>query len=438
MFRTCFNDEWQVRQKPNPFAELSGQAVPFRSVTVPHDAVVESGRERPGDDSGEGGSVAYYPSGVFEYRKTFAVPEEDRGKTVIVEFDGAYRDAMVYVNSAYAGQRPYGYSQFRIDATAFLKYGGDNDIRVETRNHRDSRWYSGGGIYRDTWLLVGGPVRIPPHGVRVATPDIDAERAVVEVAVAVTNDSEFLRTVVACVEIRDRAGARVAIGSAPISLGPRETATLRQRLYVRTPLLWSADSPELYECVVALSDGDVEIDRDAAMFGIRSLRLDPAHGLWINGTTVELRGACIHHDNGPLGAATYAGAEQRRVEILKAAGFNAIRMSHHPMSTAMLDACDRLGMLVLDEAFDTWATAKSPFDYSLHFAQWWERDLEALVDRDFNHPSVVMYSIGNEIPEVGNPAGAAWARRLAEKVRGWTAPASLPMRSTTCSRCSTS
>ncbi|MCX4091087.1 glycoside hydrolase family 2 TIM barrel-domain containing protein [Nocardia sp. alder85J] len=409
MFRTSFNDGWQVRSKPNPFAELAGEAVPFRGVTVPHDAVAELSR-----DGGEEGGVGYFPSGVFEYRKTFTVPPEQR---VLIEFDGVYRDAMVYLNGAYAGQRPYGYSQFHIDVTALLNPVGDNEIRVETRNRQDSRWYSGGGIYRDTWLLTGGPVRIAPHGLRVATPDIDAERAVVEVTVAVANDTETLRTVRLVTEIRDRDGTLVASDTTPVTIAPHEPATARRRLYVGTPLLWHPDTPDLYECVVTLVDEGAEIDRDSAGFGIRTLRLDPVHGLRINGDTVELRGACIHHDNGPLGAATYARAERRRVEILKTAGFNAIRMSHHPMSPAMLDACDRLGMLVVDEAFDMWTSAKNPFDYSLSFAQWWERDLESLVDKDFNHPSVVLYSIGNEIPEVGSPAGAAWSRRLAEQLR---------------------
>ena len=168
---------------------------------------------------------------------------------------------------------------------------------------------------------------------------------------------------------------------------------------------------------MTLTDENGEADAETVTFGVRSLRLDPERGLRINGETVKLRGACVHHDNGVLGAATFARAEERRVQILKDAGFNAIRMSHHPMSKAMLDACDRLGMLVMDEAFDMWTSAKSDFDYSLHFPQWWERDIEAMVAKDVNHPSVILYSIGNEIPETGSPAGAAWGRKLAEKVR---------------------
>ncbi|MET7334704.1 glycoside hydrolase family 2 TIM barrel-domain containing protein [Nonomuraea sp. NPDC005650] len=411
MIRTSFNDNWQVRPKVNPFAELAGQTVPYEEVTLPHDAMI--GQERTAAGEGAG---AYFPGGVYEYRKTFFVPEEHRGRRIVVEFEGVYRDASVFVNGDYAGRRPYGYSLFRVDADRFLRFGQDNEIRVEARAHQDSRWYSGAGIYRDTWLLVGDPVRIAPDGVRVTTPDIDAERAVVEVATTVVNDSLAIRTVELVTELRDPAGAVVAGGTSRVTVLPGEPAIARQRLYVRDPALWSPGTPALYGCGVTLTDVDFE-DAERVTFGIRSLRLDPEHGLRINGESVKLRGACVHHDNGVLGAATFARAEERRVQILKEGGFNAIRMSHHPMSKAMLDACDRLGMLVVDETFDMWTSAKSPFDYSLSFPEWWERDVEAMVAKDYNHPSVVMYSIGNEIPETGTPSGAAWGRRLAEKVR---------------------
>ncbi|MGW1715537.1 glycoside hydrolase family 2 TIM barrel-domain containing protein [Streptomyces sp. NPDC002156] len=414
MIRTSFNDGWQARPKVNPFAELSGTKVPFRPVTLPHDAMIERERAAPGGEvTMEGGAGAYFPGGVYEYRKTFAVPEEYRGKQILVEFEGVYRDATVFINGDYAGQRPFGYSHFRIDADRFLRFGEDNEIRVEARAHRDSRWYTGAGIYRDTWLLVGEVVRIAPDGLRVTTPDIDERRAVVEVATRVENDSIAIRTVDVVTEIRDAGGNTVATDASKITVLPGEPATVRQRLYVRSPLLWSPDAPALYAATVTLKD----LDAETVTFGIRSLQLDPEHGLRINGETVKLRGACIHHDNGVLGAATFARAEERRVQLLKDAGFNAIRMSHNPMSKPMLDACDRLGMLVVDEAFDVWTSGKSEFDYSLSFPEWWERDIEAMVAKDVNHPSVIMYSIGNEIPETGSAAGSAWGRRLAEKVR---------------------
>ncbi|MFI1358725.1 glycoside hydrolase family 2 TIM barrel-domain containing protein [Streptomyces sp. NPDC020898] len=414
MMRTSFNDGWQARPKVNPFAELSGTKVPFRPVTLPHDAMIGRERAAPGAEvTMEGGAGAYFPGGTYEYRKSFFVAEEQRGKRILFEFEGVYRDAVVFVNGDYAGQRPFGYSQFFVDADRFLRFGEDNEIRVEARTHQDSRWYTGAGIYRDTWMLVGEVVRISPEGVRVTTPDIDGERAVVEVATRVENDSIAIRTVDVVTEIRDADGSVVASDVSKVTVLPGEPATVRQRLYVHAPLLWSPDSPALYTATVNLGD----LDAETVTFGIRSLSLDPVHGLRINGATVKLRGACVHHDNGVLGAATFARAEERRVRLLKEAGFNAIRMSHNPMSKAMLDACDRLGMLVVDEAFDVWTSGKSEFDYSLSFPEWWERDIEAMVSKDFNHPSVIFYSIGNEIPETGSPLGAAWGRKLAEKVR---------------------
>ena len=417
MIRSSFNDGWQTRPKANPFAELSGVTLPFQQVTVPHDALIGQERTAPGDTSAEGGAGAYFPSGVFEYRKTFTVPQEHRGKRILVEFEGVYRDAVVHINGDYAGQRPYGYSPFLIDATPFLRFGEDNEIRVEARSHRDSRWYTGAGIYRDTWMLIGDLVRIQPHSLRITTPDIDARRAVAELSAGIDSDSIQTRTVDIHTEIRDSTGTLVAADTSQITALPGESATYRQRLYLRDPSLWSTHTPTLYTANLTLTDDNGTVDTESATFGIRSLQLDPDQGLRINGETVKLRGACVHHDNGPLGAATYARAEERRVELLKDAGFNAIRMSHHPMSRAMLDACDRQGMLVLDEAFDMWTSAKSEYDYSLTFPQWWERDIEAMVANDFNHPSVILYSIGNEIPEVGSPHGAARGRRIAEKVR---------------------
>ncbi|MER6327315.1 glycoside hydrolase family 2 TIM barrel-domain containing protein [Streptomyces coelicoflavus] len=409
MKRTSFNDGWEFRPKVDQFAEVSGGSTPYRPVTVPHDAML--GRQRTATADGAG---AYFPGGAYEYRRRFQVAAEDEGKCVLVEFEGVHRDAMVYVNGAYVTQRPYGYSQFVADIAPYLRYGATNEIRVEARSHQDSRWYTGAGIYRDTWLLVGPPVRIAPVGVRITVLETDEERAVVEVAVDVENDERVLRTVRLAVEVADADGRVVASGDMPVTVEPGRRATARQRLYVREPALWSPERPALYTAAVTLDD---DRDTEHVTFGIRTLRLDPKHGLRLNGIPVKLRGACVHHDNGPLGAATYARAEERRVELLRDAGFNAIRMSHQPMSRAMLRACDRLGMLVVDEAFDMWTSGKSAFDYSLHFAEWWERDLEAMIAKDYNHPSVIMYSIGNEIPETGSPAGAVWGRRLAEKVR---------------------
>ncbi|NUU21235.1 MAG: glycoside hydrolase family 2 protein [Streptomycetaceae bacterium] len=429
MFRQLFNDHWEMRPKVNPFAELVGSAAPYQPAKLPHDAMIH--RQRLAPDPSENvdtlAAGAYFPGGAYEYRRKFFAPEEYRGCRVLVEFEGVQRDATVFVNGDYAGPSPNGYTRFRVDVGPYLRFGCDNEIRVEARTHEDSRWYSGAGIYRDAWLLVGGPVHIAPDGVRVTTPDIDAELAVVEVAVTVENHALQSRTLGVVAEIADADGVVVASDASVVSLQPSTTAIARRRMYIDGPALWSPDSPTLYTCRITLTakgdDGNhdeedgAEVDADSVVFGVRSLHLDPRRGLRINGEPLKLRGACVHHDNGVLGAATFAAAEERRVRILKEAGFNAIRMSHHPMSVAMLDACDKLGMLVMDEAFDMWTAGKSTFDYSLNFPEWWERDIEAMVAKDVNHPSVVMYSIGNEIPETGSPHGAVWGRKLAEKVR---------------------
>ena len=412
MIRTSFNDAWEARPKVNPFAELGGHAAPYRPVTLPHDAMIERARDAAVP---EGAASGYFPGGGYEYRKSFSVPAEHRGKRIVVEFEGVYRDAMVYLNGTFAGQRPYGYSQFAVEADQLLRYGAENEIRVEARSGQDSRWYTGAGLYRNTWLIVGDPVHLALDGVRITTPDIDADRAVVEVATLVENDTRSIRTVELHTEVHGTGPA--GQDTTRVTIAPGQPAVVRQRVYVRQPALWSVDSPNLYRCAVTLRDGDTDLDQGATTFGIRKLQLDPEHGLRLNGVPVKLRGACIHHDNGLLGAATIDRAEQRRVQLLKSAGFNAIRSSHHPLSTAMLDACDREGMLVLDETFDMWTSNKNPFDYALAFPTWWERDVEAMVAKDFNHPSVVMYSIGNEIPEVGSAAGALLGRRIAEKIR---------------------
>jgi beta-galactosidase len=413
MTRTSFNAGWTVRPKVSIFAQLGRDAPEAQPVTLPHDALLSQPRSPEGEAKN-----AYFPlSSAFEYSKAFEVPEEYCRKRVSIEFQGAYRDAMVYVNGMFAAQRPYGYSTFTVPLDSHLAYGGSNTIRVDVRAHDDSRWYTGCGMLRDTVLVVQDLVHLAPSSLRLTTPDIDEERAVVELAVKVANAGTRTRTVTVDAEIADDAGAMVARGTAPVTLAIGDTEVVRHRLYVRSPRCWSVDDPYLYTARVTVSDGGRVLDEETARLGIRSLRLDPIHGLRINGAAVKLRGACVHHDNGLLGGAAVARAEHRRVELLKEAGFNAIRAAHNPLSQPMLDACDRVGMLVMDEAFDVWAEGKSSFDYSLAFPEWWERDIEAMVAKDFNHPSVILYSIGNEIPETGNALGSQIGRRLAEKVR---------------------
>ncbi len=251
----------------------------------------------------------------------------------------------------------------------------------------------------------------------MTTPDIDADLATVVAATEIVNEDVSTRVVDVLLEILDAGGEVVASDRARVTLLAGEGITTHQRAYVQRPSLWSVDAPHLYHASVHLHDESGPLDEASTYFGIRTVTADPIRGLRINGETVKLRGGAIHHDNGILGAADFADAAERRVRMLKAAGFNAVRSAHNPMSIALLDACDRLGMLVMDELFDVWTVAKSGDDYSRRFPQWWERDVDSLVAKDFNHPSVIMYSIGNEIIEAGTPHGTRLGRQIADRVR---------------------
>lgn len=412
MTKSLFNEAWSVRRKVSGFVDLLGGAE-SEPVTLPHDAMITLERSAAGVPS-----AAFFPGGEVEYRKEFEVPDEWRRRRVSLEFEGVYRDAMIFVNDEFAGQWKYGYSVFRIALDAHLRYGERNTVRVEARAHRDSRWYSGLGIYRDVHLVVAPLAHLVDDDIRVTTPDVDDERAVVEVAVPIQNEDVVTRRLTLEVDILDASSAAAGHRSSPVTLAPGASTVLRSRLYVDTPRRWSLDDPYLYRVVTRLRDEDDEEAQVVEIpLGIRTLRLDPKHGLRINDVAVRLRGACVHHDNGPLGAATIRRAEERRIELLKDAGFNAVRSAHQPMSPAMLDACDRLGMLVFDEPFDAWIEMKQPFDYTLDFAEWWRRDVDAMVRKDINHPSVVLYGIGNEIHEYGSGAGGARARDIVERIR---------------------
>ncbi|MDR1824767.1 MAG: DUF4982 domain-containing protein [Bifidobacteriaceae bacterium] len=405
-----FNEGWRVRQPLGAFATLGPDAAKPLAVTLPHDAMRDT--VRTADAPGQGSS-AYYPPAAFAYLKAFDVPSAWAGKVVLLEFGGAMRHAQVFVNEEFAGHRNNGYARFFVDATPFLRPGEPNDLRVEVRTGQDTRWYSGAGLHRDVRLHVLDPLHLVPDGVRATTVDLVGNQAVVEVAVTVTNRG--LGTAAAAVQTRitDADGAPVDQQSGPATVPPGTTQVVRHRFYLDRPRLWSLDQPHLYTVQVAL-DGD---DPVTARFGVRKITVDPRHGLRLNGQPLLLRGACIHHDNGPLGAAAIPRAEERRVELLKAAGFNAIRSAHNPASEALLEACDRLGVVVMDEAFDMWVRFKSPYDYAMDFPEWWREDLGAMVAKDYNHPSVIMYSIGNEIGEIGSPHGAVLARTLAEHLR---------------------
>lgn len=412
MRREPFNDNWGFATKPSIFEALS-PAGPKQPVTVPHDAVLAGGR---GAEGSGGSHTGYFFGGSWQYEKSFDAPAEWTDRQVTLEFEGVYRDAMVYLNGSLAGQCPNGYTRFFVDATPYLTFGGPNTVTVEARAHEDSRWYSGGGLYRPVQLLVGGVVHIAPEGPRI-TPSLTADDlATVDVDTDVVNSGRLTRTVAIEAQIRDGSGV-VATERAPLTILPNETLPGHLRLHLERPVRWSPDDPHVYDVAVRILDGEEILDEADAHFGVRTLDLDPRKGLLVNGEVVNLRGCCIHHDNGIVGAATFEAAEERRLRILKEAGFNAIRSAHNPASRALLDACDRLGLFVMDEFSDVWGSSKSHSDYHSAFAEWWQRDVDAMVAAAYNHPSVIMYSIGNEIMEVGNPLGARQGRLIAERIR---------------------
>ena len=365
------------------------------SVTLPHDAMLCSGRDRksPGKDAN-----AYFVGGVYVYEKTFTVPAEWEKQHVELAFGGVYRNSKVYVNGKEAGGRPYGYIPFNVSLDAFLKYGEENEIRVVADNSKlpNSRWYSGGGIYRPVELVIGGRDHFAWEGVHITT--LSTNPAKIHVAAAVETEEA-----VEAFEIR----MTILDGEAVVAQGSGREADIE----IPGAKLWTAETPHLYTCRTELmKDGSV-LDQSEETFGIRKLKWSPK-GLFINGESLLLRGACIHIDNGILGACSYQKSEDRKIRILKENGFNAIRVSHNPASTELLKACDKYGMYVMDETFDMWFQSKNKYDYALDFREWYLKDTAAMVQHDFNHPSVIMYSIGNEITEPVKEGGMQVAHEM--------------------------
>ena len=388
----------------------------WRTVQLPHDWSIEG---RPENDNPTGAGGGFYPAGTGWYRKTFTAPAEWKGKRVSVEFDGVYRDATVYLNGRKLGTQPYGYTSFAFDMTPELDLGGRNvlAVRVDNSEQPNSRWYTGSGIYRHVRVVVTEAAHVAQWGVFVTTPAATENSAKVVVRTRVANESGAEAGLTVETALVDGGGKTVGRAETVVSVAAGSEAEARQEIEAQAPRLWSPERPAMYRAVTRVLREGRAVDEVATPFGIRTITWSAEKGLLLNGKVIKLAGGSVHHDNGPLGAAAFDRAEERRVELLKAAGFNAVRTAHNPPSPEFLDACDRLGLLVLDEPFDTWKASKVKYDYGRDFDQWWRRDLSAMVMRDRNHPSVVMWSIGNEIPEVEMERGPRMARELAEQVR---------------------
>lgn len=365
-----------------------------------------------------GASVGYTLGGTGGYRRHFTLPAGPASSRVRIEFDGVYQDADVWINGHHLGNHPYGYTAFGYDLTPHLT-AGENVLAVRAKNEgANSRWYAGSGIYRHVRLVRTGEICIAPRGTFITTPEVSARSAIVRVRSTVTNATGQSASVRIRTRVLAANGEVVASGSESGTLAASSCRDIAQDLKVAAPALWSVDAPALYTAVTEVTAGRRVVDRVVERFGIRTIAFDAENGFRLNGQRLLLKGSCMHHDNGPLGAAAYDDAECRRVRLTKAAGFNAIRCSHNPPSAAFLDACDELGVLVIDEAFDVWKHGKGGSDfYSRHFDACWRDDLDSMVLRDRNHPCVILWSIGNEIPQNDTAPVAATARMLAARVR---------------------
>lgn len=377
-------------------------------VTLPYDAMI---REKRDKECPAGAQSGFYPGGVYTYEKSFLAPEEWKNQDVVLEFEGIYGTARVWINGALATVNRNGYMGFSVDLKPWICYGQENLIKidVDNSNQPNSRWYTGSGIYRDVNLWTGKGVYIPHDEMKITTLSVNDDVAVVEVCANVKNTKECSIEAKCYVELIFE-GKTVVTEKQNIVFYSERKETVRVQIPVKCPKKWSTDHPNLYQCCVKTYIGDEICDEYTVDFGIRTLTLDPVNGFQINGETVNLRGTCIHHDNGVIGAETFPEAEWYRCKRLKEAGFNAIRSSHHPMSRAMLDACDHLGMLVMDELTDMWNRGKNTYDFSDIFKEEAPKWIHHMVDKDYNHPSVVIYSVGNEIQEAGTKQGS-WINR---------------------------
>ena len=377
-------------------------------VTLPHDAMLSEPRTQ--ESTGEG-NIGWYIGGDYEYTKKFTVPKEYENQKVLIEFEGVYHNAEVHINGKKVAGRPYGYTNFYINTDGFFKYGEENEVKVIAHNadQPNSRWYSGTGIYRPAYLHIGGEKYIPVNGVKIRT--LSYNPAQIEVAVKtsapgeVSLEIEFEGKRVLTAIGESKAVAAQNNETKNASAASEKPAKEYQAVFlldVPNAKLWDTEHPNLYTCKAIFGEDEV-----TETFGIRELIWNPQVGMTINGERVIFRGACFHHDNGVLGACTYPEAEERKMRILKENGYNAVRSAHYPCSKALLDACDRVGMLMMDEYVDVWYIHKTKYDYAGQLADWWKQDLKDMVDKDYNHPSVIMYSTGNEVAETAQKKGIA-------------------------------
>ncbi|MDB4335140.1 DUF4982 domain-containing protein, partial [bacterium] len=395
---------WQIIKVPHDWAISGAFDEDIDAQTV---MVWQDGDKVPGLRTGRTGALPYV--GVGWYRKEIVIPQSYKGKKVSLEFDGAMSHAQIYMNGNYVGEWPYGYASFSMDITPFIKLGETNVVAVRLKNEElSSRWYSGAGIYREVRLLATHPVHVIYNGTYITTPEITEKDAIVKVVTNIQGVNG--ETVDVITSIFDEQGNRIDFDKEVVSKQGENAVT--SELKVAEPMLWSLEKPNLYIAKIEILQNGELIDNYESRFGIRDIEFDANKGFFLNGVPTKMNGVCLHHDLGPLGAAYNHSAMRYRLKMLKEMGCNAIRTSHNPMAPQMLDLCDEMGFLVIDEAFDEWQYVKCKNGYNTLFKEWGAKDLTAFLHRDRNHPSVILWSIGNEVKEQNKEDGRVIAENL--------------------------
>ncbi len=400
-----FDKGWRFSLTDSPELARPGFDDSFwRQLNLPHDWAIE-GRFSKDNPSGTGGGAL--PGGVGWYRKTFTMPSGWKGRQVYIDFDGAYMNATVYINGHELGTRPYGYASFSYDLTPWLKPGKNVvAVRVDNAEQPNSRWYSGCGIYRHVWLRVLDPVHVALWGTFVRQDEVSAGKARLTVITDIDNKGKDTVDATLTTNVVSPRGDVVATASSPLRLAAGASSTVEQPLTVTNPELWTVQKPELYTVVNEVEVKGQTVDTYEVRTGLRHMDFDAEKGFSLNGERMKINGVCLHHDAGALGAVVNKAAIARQLRIMKDMGANAIRSSHNPPAPELLELCDSMGLMVMDETFDMWRKKKTSHDYARYFPEWHERDLTDLVRRDRNHPSVIMWSIGNEVLEQWSDAKA--------------------------------
>jgi len=382
----------------------------WRSLDLPHDWSIEGEFKK---DAPTGGGGGYLPTGIGWYRKQFTLPTSVRGKQVSIQFDGVYMNSEVWINNHYLGKRPNGYISFNYDLTPYLIPGKNIiAVRVDNSAQPNSRWYSGSGIYRHVWLNITNPVHVAQWGTYIITPNADSSSATVNVKTTIVNDGTTAENATLISTIYDENGHAVANAKIPVSLTTKVSDVFEQQIRVASPALWSVNAPHLYTMHSVIKSGKKTIDDFQSTFGIRKLEYSAINGFLLNGKRIKMNGVCLHHDGGCVGAAVPIKIWETRLKLLKDMGCNAIRTSHNPVAPEVLDLCDKMGFLVMDEAFDAWESGKVKNDYHLYFDEWSQIDLADQIHRDRNHPSIVLWSAGNEIPDQTSDKGVELLKGL--------------------------